>query len=88
MIQIFACKQVFGISGVYYYLRKHQEPDISSPLCPFCTLHHEMTGYVLACPKEGRVNMLLKLSEICLNWLIEEGTPRDLIFLLVRYIHG
>jgi hypothetical protein len=65
MFQIFACKQVFGISGVYYYLHKLHEPGISSPLCPFCTLHHKMTGHVLACPKEGRVKMHLKLSETC-----------------------
>ena len=32
MFKTFACKQVFGISGVYYYLHKHHEPGISSPL--------------------------------------------------------
>jgi hypothetical protein len=84
---VFACKQAFGFTAVNYYLFKWQDQGVDSPLCPACMMHHETTGQ-LCCPDEGWQKTLLHLSQQLLDWLDEEGIPRDLNFLVIRYIRG
>jgi hypothetical protein len=88
MFQIFACKQVFGISATSYFMHKRRDPNYPSPKCPFCTRCDETSGHILTCPEEGRVEMLNKLADEFLEWLDDLDAPRDLIFLLVSYVKG
>jgi hypothetical protein len=88
MFQIFACKQVFDVSATNRFLHKRNAAPNNSPFCNSCTLHEECAGHILCCPEEGRVKMLHKLSEELLDWLDDAGTPRDLTFLIVKYIQG
>lgn len=86
MFQIFACKQVFDVSGTNKFLHKRKAAPNNSPICNSCTIHDECAGHILCCPEEGRVQMLHKLVEEMLDWLEIAGTPRDLMFLIVKYI--
>jgi hypothetical protein len=86
MFQIFACKQVFDVSANNRFLHKRNAAPNNSPICNSCTIHEECAGHILSCPEEGRVQMLHKLAEELLDWLDDAGTPRDLTFLIVKYI--
>ena len=88
MFSIFACKQVFNLAGTFSNLHKRGEPSVESPICPFCTQTRETAGHVLLCPEAGRVQMLHTLSSELLNWLNSQNAPRDLIYLIVKYIRG
>ncbi|KAL7504280.1 LOW QUALITY PROTEIN: hypothetical protein ACHAXN_001958, partial [Cyclotella atomus] len=78
MFQIFACKQVFDVSGTNKFLLKRKAAPNNSPICNSCTIHDECAGHILCCPEEGRVQMLHKLVEEMLDWLEIAVTPRDL----------
>ena len=84
MFQIFACKQVFGVSATFRYLNKRDESV--SPMCPSCGVCRETAGHILSCGEEGRVEALSKLSDRLLEWMIETGVDRDLVFLIVKFI--
>jgi hypothetical protein len=84
MFRIFACKQVFGIAAVNYFVNKRDKTI--SPKCPCCTIENETTAHILLCREEGRVNALTQLSSGLLHTLNDLGTPRDLTFLIVKYI--
>jgi hypothetical protein len=88
MFQIFACKQVFGVAAVNRYLHKRNAAPCNSPMCQSCTRHEESTGHILSCPEEGRVKLLHQLAEELLDWLDNVGTPRDLTYLIVKFIQG
>ena len=85
MFQIFACKQVFSISAAFHFLNKRDESV--SPMCPSCTTCRETAGHILKCGEEGRVLALKKFSSRLMDWLQTSGVERDLIFLIVKFIH-
>jgi hypothetical protein len=84
MFRIFACKQVFGISAVNHFVNKRDKTV--SPKCPCCLIADETTKHILLCREEGRIQALHQLSARLLHSLNDIGTPRDLTFLIVKYI--
>jgi hypothetical protein len=86
MFRIFACKQVFDIAAVNYFVNKRDKSVCKT--CPSCTVADETTGHILFCREEGRVNALHQFSTRVLHALNDAGTNRDLTFLIVSYIRG
>jgi hypothetical protein len=82
MFRIFACKQVFDIAAVNYFVNKRDKSVCK--LCPSCTVENETAGHILCCREEGRVNALNRFSARILHALNDVGTPRDLTFLIVK----
>ena len=84
MFQIFACKQVFGVSANFHFLHKRDESV--SPMCPSCKVCRERAEHILLCGEEGRVSALKKFSTQLAQWMVAIGVERDLIFLMVKFI--
>eukprot|EP00956_Cyclotella_meneghiniana_P010714 scaffold14988_cov36-Cyclotella_meneghiniana.AAC.1 len=89
MFQIFACKQVFDVSATFVNLRKRtRDGEKPSDKCPSCGMCKENGAHILLCPEEGRVEALKKFSERLATTLVECGTERDLVFLILHYIRS
>eukprot|EP00956_Cyclotella_meneghiniana_P029291 scaffold70426_cov59-Cyclotella_meneghiniana.AAC.2 len=86
MFQIFACKQVFDVSATFDNLKKRNKENNPSALCPSCGICKEKGAHILLCPEEGRVEALGKLSHRLAVNMVELGTDRDLVFLMLQYI--
>ena len=86
MFQIFACKQVFSVSAAFHFLNKRDESV--SPMCPSCRSHRETADHILRCGEEGRVMALKALSVRLMDWMVDAGVERDLVFLIIRFIQG
>ena len=61
LFQVWACKQVMGISATNKNLhRRHQ--DGRRDKCPCCTIHVETVEHVILCPEVGRVETFMQSS--------------------------
>jgi hypothetical protein len=68
LFQIWACKQVLGISPANGNIPWDKTID---PLCPSCKQVKETFSHILFCNHAGRVDALMKSIEILQLWLIE-----------------
>jgi hypothetical protein len=76
LFQIWACKQVMGISPANGNIPWDKTID---PLCPSCRQIKETCLHILCCNHAGRVDALMKSIEILELWLIK--VDMDLFFL-------
>lgn len=87
MFQFFACKQVFHVSATFDNLRKQSNrAEKPSAHCPSSGVAKEKGGHILLCSEEGRIEALNKFSDKLAETLVDAGTERDLIILILNYI--
>jgi len=87
MFQLFACKQVFGISAVLGNLAKQKAYAHLGNKCPCCTMCKETTAHLLLCQEEGRRKCVDQQIQLISDWLYTSGTNKDLIQVLLTFLH-
>jgi hypothetical protein len=87
MFQLFAAKQVFGVSAVLGNLSRQKEYGHLGANCPSCTLHKETTTHLLMCMEEGRMNCLSRLINRLGDWLYSVGTVPALVEVIKAFLH-
>ena len=72
MFQVFACKQVTNIAGVYVNQAKYMKDQ--DKMCPSCGQEAETCQHVLCCEEEGRVKALNCTIDLLDSWLQKVGS--------------
>ncbi len=85
LFQIWAAKQVLGVTGTMKFLL-HQ--DGRSPVCPSCQECIETCTHIAWCSETRRSAAFHQSTEEVERWFSEEKTHPDLQSLLLPYIHG
>jgi hypothetical protein len=85
LFQLWATKQVLGITGTMKFLA-HQ--DDRSPLCPSCLCSKEFCPHIARCPEAGRVQAFKQLAQATDLWLGKNKTHPNLQSLLLQYLCG
>jgi hypothetical protein len=87
MFQLFAAKQVFGVSAVLGNLSRQKEFAHLRNKCPSCMLHKETTEHLLQCREEGRLKCLSRLINCLGDRLHSVGTIPALIEVIKDFLH-
>jgi hypothetical protein len=85
MFQIWARKQVMDIAPANG--NRPWERTLC-PLCPSCAQVHETCSHVLFCNNEGRVDAMMKSTNLLSSWMMGVGTDPDLCECIVEYAKG
>ena len=88
LFALWACKQVMGVAATNDFLAMQDKTGQRSKMCPCCNVCAETAEHVLYCQEEGRVDFLLKSTDILDNWLDENDTDWDLADCVVSYVKG
>ena len=83
MFQVWACKQVWGITST----ELAQWLD-TSPLCPSCRQVSKACSHILLCPHEGRVEALLTTISLLNIYMKINNTDPDLRECINEYSMG
>lgn len=86
MFQLFACKQVFGISAVLGNLAKQKAFSHLGTACPSCTICKETTAHLLQCREEGRMRCVHQQLLLVQNWLYQIGTNPHLAGVISQFL--
>ena len=86
MFQLFAGKQVFGVSAVLGNLSKQKEFAPLGEKCPNCSSCKETTRHLLRCREVGRLKCLNILIRQVSTWMETVGTTQDLSNLITDYL--
>ena len=86
MFQLFAGKQVFGVSAVLANLSKQKEYAHLGDKCPSCSICKETTSHLLFCREIGRVRCLRKLIFQITDWMDKVGTTTALSDLITDFL--
>lgn len=87
MFQLFAAKQVFGVSAVLGNLSKQKAYAHLGDKCPSCELHKETTAHILLCREEGRVHCFNSQIHLLGEWLQSSRTNPDLRTLILDFLY-
>jgi hypothetical protein len=85
LFQIWACKQVMGISPANGNIPWDKTID---PLCPSCGQVKETCLHILFCNHAGRVVTLMKSIDILKHWLTKVDTDPELLNCIVEFAKG
>jgi hypothetical protein len=85
MPQIWACNQVMDIAPANG--NRPWEQNLS-PLCPSCAQVNKTCSYILFCNHVGRVDVLMKSTDLLEQWLEEADTDPVLHECIVEYARG
>jgi hypothetical protein len=87
LFQVWACKQVMGISATNKNLsRRHR--DGRGDKCPCCTIHVETAEHIMVCPEVGRVETFMQSSQALEQWMEDADTDPDLVECIMKYVQG
>jgi hypothetical protein len=86
MFQLFASKQVFGISAVLGNLAKQKAYAHLGNKCPSCANCKETTAHLLLCQEESRVKCLEQQLLLIQDWLYSSGTKRELAQIIMNFL--
>jgi hypothetical protein len=86
MFQLFAGKQVYGVSAVLGYLSKQKDFAHLGETCPNCCSCKETTRHLLLCREIGRVRCLNLLIRQVTGWMRAVDTAPDLSTLISEYL--
>ena len=86
MFQLFAGKQVFGVSAVLGNLSKQKEFAHLGEKCPNCTSCKETTSHLLHCREIGRIKCLTMMIRHVSNWMETVHTSPELADLITDYL--
>ena len=86
MFQLFAGKQVFGVSAVLGNLSKQKEFSHLGKQCPSCLACKETTRHLLQCRELGRIKCLNLMIWQVTTWMQEVGTTPELSDLITEYL--
>jgi hypothetical protein len=84
LFQIWAAKQVLGVTGTMKFLANQ---DKRSPLCPSCLECKETCTHIAWCPESERSKAFHQSTKTIERWLGENKTHPDLQALLLLYLH-
>jgi hypothetical protein len=87
MFQLFAGKQVFGVSAVLGNLSKQKEFVNLGNKCPSCTTCKETTQHILLCREIGRVKCLNIMIKRISEWMYLVGTVSELADLITTFLY-
>ena len=87
LFQVWACKQVMGISATNKNLSQHHW-DGRSDKCPCCTIHVETAEHIMVCPEVGRVETFMQSSQALEQWMEDADTDPDLVECIMDYVQG
>jgi hypothetical protein len=87
MFQLFAGKQVFGVSAVLGNLSKQKEFSSLGNKCPSCTMCQETTQHILLCREIGRVKCVNIMIKRISDWMYSVGTVPDLADLITTFLY-
>lgn len=87
MFQLFAGKQVFGVSAVLGNLSKQKEFSSLGNKCPSCTTCKETTQHVLLCREIGRVKCVNLMINRISEWMFSVRTVPALADLITTFLH-
>ena len=87
LFQVWACKQVMGISATNKNL-SWRHWDGRSNKCPCCTIHVETAEHVMVCPEVGRVETFMQSSQALEQWMEDANTDPDLVECIMKYVQG
>jgi hypothetical protein len=90
MFQLFARKQVFGVSTVLGNLSKQKEFVHLGNKFPHSFSCKEKTGHLLLCRKIGRIQCLNMMLQRIIDWMKLVGTTEEFIDLATKHLcsHG
>jgi hypothetical protein len=86
MFQLFAGKQVFGVSAVLGNLSKQKEYAHLGEKCPNCSSCKETTSHLLHCREIGRLKCLNMMIRQVSNWMEAVGMAPELASLISDYL--
>jgi hypothetical protein len=82
LFQLWACKQVMGISGTMEWDKSEERK------CPSCTIARDTCAHVLTCNHEGRVEALKLTLDLAESWLEGMDMEPDILDCIMEYAHG
>jgi hypothetical protein len=82
LFQLWACKQVMGITGTMEWDKTKQRR------CPSCMRERDTCDHVLRCHHEGRVGTLHHMLSMIEKWMQEADTDLELQECIAEYAHG
>jgi hypothetical protein len=86
MFQMFATKQVFGVSAVLANLSKQKKFSHLGEHCPSCSIDRETASHLLSCREDGRINCVnVQIGRIS-RWLQSNGTTLALSNMIVDFL--
>ncbi|KAL7522632.1 hypothetical protein ACHAWX_007313, partial [Stephanocyclus meneghinianus] len=86
MFQLFAGKQVYGVSAVLGNLSKQKEFAHLGDRCPNCSTCKETTRHLLLCREIGRIKCLTLLIRQVSQWMRTVDTAPELSTLISEYL--
>eukprot|EP00804_Cyclotella_cryptica_P003924 CCRYP_016117-RA/>CCRYP_016117-RA protein AED:0.75 eAED:0.75 QI:0/-1/0/1/-1/1/1/0/1178 len=86
MFQLFASKQVFGVSAVLGNLAKQKAYEHLGDKCPSCMTCKETTTHLLLCQEEGRTKCLDQQLGFIRDWLYSCGTKKELAQIITQIL--
>jgi hypothetical protein len=87
LFQVWACKQVMGISATNKNL-SWRHWDGRSNKCPCCTIHVETAEHVMVCHEVGMVETCMQSSQALEQWMEDTDTDPDLVECIMDYVQG